>query len=180
MEYDLLLTTKTRIRVEIHKKQTMTQAIHQTHLSKLDLFTPSPLHPHLPPLATGAYPVMAATMISTPDVLARSAYIRAQLGEKGQDDKFMRRRCAAHDRLVKHMNIEYCEGRGWVAGGPLVKLGPKSMQSEEARKRYVEEGLRKEWEALELEPFEDVIAGVWRGDVEKIDCSVLARDEGGC
>ncbi|KAE8842667.1 hypothetical protein PTNB85_00689 [Pyrenophora teres f. teres] len=58
---------------------TMTDALKTTRLSKLDLFTPSELHPDLPPLRTGLYPVYGgiATMLSTPDVLARKAYIKS-------------------------------------------------------------------------------------------------------
>ncbi|CAE7011673.1 hypothetical protein PTTW11_02229 [Pyrenophora teres f. teres] len=60
-------------------KMTMTDALKTTRLSKLDLFTPSELHPDLPPLRTGLYPVYGgiATMLSTPDVLARKAYIKS-------------------------------------------------------------------------------------------------------
>ncbi|KAJ6208870.1 hypothetical protein PSV09DRAFT_2390701 [Bipolaris maydis] len=131
-------------------KMTMTQATQQTHLSKFDLFTPSPLHPNLPPLATGSYPVMGdvATMISTPDVMARSAYIRSLLGEKAQDEAFMRRRAAAHTRIMKHMNMDYHQGKGWLAYREMTKKGPKSMQTKESRRKYIEEGLKKEWEAL--------------------------------
>ncbi|EMD91478.1 hypothetical protein COCC4DRAFT_188463 [Bipolaris maydis ATCC 48331] len=143
-------------------KMTMTQATQQTHLSKFDLFTPSPLHPNLPPLATGSYPVMGdvATMISTPDVMARSAYIRSLLGEKAQDEAFMRRRAAAHTRIMKHMNMDYHQGKGWLAYREMTKKGPKSMQTKESRRKYIEEGLKKEWEALGVEPYEHVLARV--------------------
>lgn len=46
--------------------QTMTNAIKQHHLSKLDIFTPSRLHPSLPPLAHGEYPVMGGVATSKP------------------------------------------------------------------------------------------------------------------
>ena len=144
----------------------MTQASQQTHLSKLDLFTPSPLHPHLPPLATGTYPVLGgvATMLSTPDVLARSAYIRSLLGDKAHDDGFMRVRPATHDRIIKHLNIEYYDGRGWLEMQERgeqegEKKAPKSMATRESRRAYAEKGLRKEWEALGVEGYDDVMWG---------------------
>ncbi|KAI1561025.1 hypothetical protein A1F97_09550 [Pyrenophora tritici-repentis] len=58
---------------------TMTEALRTTGLSKQDLFTPSELHPNLPPLRTGLYPIYGgtATTLSTPDVLARKAYIKS-------------------------------------------------------------------------------------------------------
>ncbi|EDU40004.1 hypothetical protein A1F94_000218 [Pyrenophora tritici-repentis] len=64
---------------EQFEKMTMTEALRTTGLSKQDLFTPSELHPNLPPLRTGLYPIYGgtATMLSTPDVLARKAYIKS-------------------------------------------------------------------------------------------------------
>jgi hypothetical protein len=159
----------------------MTQATQQTHLSKLDLFTPSPLHPILPPLPTGLYHVMGgtATMLSTPDVLARSAYIHSLLGDKAKDDAYMRPRPAAHERIIKHLNIEYLEGTGWWLGpdmededpgewdtekgeGKRKGNGPRSMRSEEERRKYAEKGLRREWEAMGIEPYKNLMGGVRR------------------
>ncbi|KAF5851447.1 hypothetical protein GGP41_004249 [Bipolaris sorokiniana] len=101
-----------------------------------------------------------ATMISTPDVMARSAHIRSLLGEKAQDETFMRRRAAAHARIMKHMNMDYHQGKGWLAYREMAKKGPKSMQTKEGRKKYIEEGLKKEWEALGVDPYEHVLARV--------------------
>jgi hypothetical protein len=143
----------------------MTQATQATHLSKLDLFTPSPLHPDLPPLATGLYYVMggAATMLSTPDVLARKT---------AQDDATMRVRPARHDRIIKHLNIAYYDEVGWLmrqvrnldghAGEAGRKTGPKSMQTEESRREYAEKGLRREWAEMGVEPRRDYMACVRR------------------
>jgi hypothetical protein len=74
----------------------MTSATQTTHLSKLDLFTPSPLHPLLLPLATGSYAVNGGTalMLSTPDVLARRDYIYSLLGDNVKDERYMRTRPA--------------------------------------------------------------------------------------
>ncbi|KAG9186913.1 hypothetical protein G6011_10021 [Alternaria panax] len=162
-------------------KMTMTQAVQQHHLSKLDLFTPSPLHPTLPPLSTGLYHCMGgvATMLSTPNVLARSTYIHSLLGDKAQDESYMRRRPSAHERIIKHLNIEYFEGRGWWAApdieaedscewdleegqGKNRGRGPYSMRSEESRREYAEKGLRREWKALGVEPCDSLMGGVKR------------------
>jgi hypothetical protein len=43
----------------------MTNALTQYHISKLDLFTPSVLHPSLPPLATGEYMMAGGIVNST-------------------------------------------------------------------------------------------------------------------
>jgi hypothetical protein len=131
----------------------MTEATQTTHLSKLDFFTPSPLHPHLPPLATGSYAVNGgtATMLSTPDVLARRDHIYALLGDKVKDEKYMRVRPATHERIIKHMEKEYYNGRWYnvgMAGRRDGKNVPKSMQTWEARREYVKKGLEREWEAM--------------------------------
>lgn len=137
----------------------MTEARDQTHLSKFDLFTPSPLHPHLPSLPSGMSSGNLATMLSTPDVLARKAHIYALLGDEANDETWMRKRQARHDRIMKHLNIDYVEGTGWVCKcevnrqpvNGVPKKVPKSMQTEEDRMHYAEEGLRREWAALGVE-----------------------------
>jgi hypothetical protein len=126
----------------------MSTATSTHHLSKLDLFTPNVLHPTLPPLTTGTYPVMgtAATMILSQDVFARSAHIASLLGDKCEDLGYMQRRVAAHDRIVAHMRIRYCgEERRWVAAGWSGGKVARSMGSEEGRRGYVERGLEREW-----------------------------------
>jgi hypothetical protein len=152
----------------------MTQAIQHTHLSKLDLFTPSPLHPHLPPLVTAPYPMMDCIMLSTPDVLARAAHIRSLLGPRALDAAYMRVRPATHDRITKHLRIQYEAQKGWVVC-PDAKRGdddalweeltrtsrqPASMRTGETRRRYAEKALGKEWEALGGRPREDYMACV--------------------
>lgn len=157
----------------------MTEAKDQTRLSKLDLFTPSPLHPRLPSLPTGMSSGNLATMLSTPDVLARAEHIRALLGDGANDEASMRKRQAKHDRIMKHLNIDYFEGAGWVekdevkderfTGAPKKNV-PKSMQTREARMLYAQAGLREEWKALGMEAGEemevdvmmDVMGRVWK------------------
>jgi len=141
----------------------MTQASQQTHLSKLDLFTPSPLHPELPPLTTGSQFTVSgpATMLSTPEVLERSAYIESLLCAKADDAAIVRVRPATHERIIKHMGIRYEEGAGWLYSGYQAEMwpnGPKSIKTEETRTAYVTKGLRKEREALGLEPVENPMA----------------------
>jgi hypothetical protein len=135
--------------------QTMTEATQTTHLSKLDLFTPSPLHPYLPPLASGSYAVNGgtATMLSSSDVLARRYHIYALLGDKVKDEKYMRVRPATHKRIIQHMGVEYGSGASrWFrtreVGQGEMKGGPKSMQSWEARREYAARGLEREWAAM--------------------------------
>ena len=141
----------------------MTQAIQSTQLSKLDLFTPSPLYLDLPPLVTAPYPIMGAAciMLSSPDVRARAAHVRSQLGDAARDGSYMRNRRAKHDRIVKHLGITYEPTLGWyvcseAAGGGGDVLGkekekkktPGSMRSEESRMAYAEKALEEEWRAL--------------------------------
>ena len=115
-----------------------------------------------------------ATMLSTADVLERNSYVRSLLGHKAQDEADMRVRPATHERIMKHLNIEYHEGVGWLEGkglgdddesgekGESERKGPKSMWTREGRRRYVEKGLKREWEALGMRECEDYMAGVRR------------------
>jgi hypothetical protein len=125
----------------------MTHASTTYHLSKLDLFTPSPLHPHLPPLTVGTYPVSGgiAIMLSTPDVIARRDYIAGLLGDK----PLLNTRPAAHERIIKHLNITYVANfEDWASLGELIRDTPKSMRTKETRRAYVKKALRKEWENM--------------------------------
>jgi hypothetical protein len=125
----------------------MTHASTTYNLSKLDLFTPSPLHPHLPSLTVGTYPVSGgmAIMLSTPDVLARRDYIAGLLGDK----PLLNTRPAAHERIIRHLNITYvAHSEDWASLGELSRDTPKSMKTKEARRAYVEKALRKEWEIM--------------------------------
>jgi hypothetical protein len=91
----------------------MTKAITEHNLSKLDLFTPNILHDNLPPLATGTYVCMGgdSMMILEADVLARKDYIHAKLGEKAQDAIFMKKRCRAHDRIMRQFRLMFVGGQ---------------------------------------------------------------------
>ncbi|KAF2691272.1 hypothetical protein K458DRAFT_287466 [Lentithecium fluviatile CBS 122367] len=146
-------------------KMTMTEAITTHYLSKLDLFTPNKLHPTLPPLLLGTYIFMGGDtlMLSEPSVLARKAHLHGLLGDKAADPAYLRRRVAAHDRLMKHMDIQHSVRLGrvrWVKRWNLpavdrmdaeaLKKVPKSLRSAEARAEYVRKGLGKEWEAMGL------------------------------
>ncbi|KAL6708435.1 hypothetical protein ACN47E_002698 [Coniothyrium glycines] len=135
-------------------KMTMTQAMQDHKLSKLDLFTPNVLHPMLPRLATGSYAVMGgvANMISTGDALLRRDYIYNLLGDKAKDPFYMRRRIAAHQRITQHMLLEFDGGSWYEARNhkPSEK-GPKSMHSEKSRKEYAQKVLEKQWAAMGIQ-----------------------------
>ncbi|KAF2120690.1 hypothetical protein BDV96DRAFT_641352 [Lophiotrema nucula] len=142
-------------------KMTMTEAINNG-LSKLDLFTPSVLHPSLPPLTHAEHTVMGGTsiLILSSDVDARKSYIRSLLGPARADDAaYLRRRIAAHDRIVNHASIYYrAHRRRWIKIAPaegFEQVGPpsrrvKSMANEDSRQKYVDDGLKKEWAAMGL------------------------------
>ncbi|KAF1951494.1 hypothetical protein CC80DRAFT_597428 [Byssothecium circinans] len=146
-------------------KMTQTHAIQHHGLSKLDLFTPNALHPTLPPLSLGTYMVgpSETLMISERSVLDRKAHIRSLLSEENRDDAtYLRRRAAAHGRIILHMDLVYtvffCKGR-WVKAhrfrgeGGKKKMRCKSLETEEGRERYVRQGLEKEWRTM----------GLWEG-----------------
>jgi len=142
----------------------MTEAISTHALSKLDLFTPNKLHPALPPLTLGTYMCMGndTLMLSTPSVLARKAHIHGLLGDKAKDAAYLRRRVAAHDRLILHMDIMHRVSQGkarWVkayrwtgrnVNGEATKRKPKSLGSSEDREAYVRKGLKKQWHDMGL------------------------------
>ncbi|KAH7388794.1 hypothetical protein BKA66DRAFT_489929 [Pyrenochaeta sp. MPI-SDFR-AT-0127] len=136
-------------------KMTMTIAIQDYYLSKLDLFTPNDLHPHLPPLATGTYSVMGgvATMISERDVIARRDHIKALLGSNIEGRNYLRKRIGIHNRIIQHLGIIWSATRaGWKKAPNLTEMdlekGPKSMKTEENRRAYVKKGLQSEWAAM--------------------------------
>ncbi|KAF2264491.1 hypothetical protein CC78DRAFT_616656 [Lojkania enalia] len=153
-------------------KMTMTEAITKHGLSKLDLFTPCILHPNLPPLNTGVYMCMGGytIMISESDVFARKAYVDSLMGSKAQDMALRRRRVARHDRIAKHMDIEYRNG-GWRKAWNFpahsdANLKTKSLQTQESRDKYVREGLRKEWAEMGINKFA-VVDGRGHGEKSK-------------
>jgi hypothetical protein len=136
-------------------------------LSKFDLFTPNRLHPTLPPLLVGLYTCMGSysTMLSTSSVLARKKHIHGLLpAHLANDDVSLRRRVAAHERLITHMEVGYraTPGQGktyWEETGPpypgfydaqerLGKKLPKSMKTREAREAYVKNELAYNWAIL--------------------------------
>lgn len=92
----------------------MTEAKENHLLSALDLFTPNFLHPTLPPLTTGVYKCMGAnaTMISTPDVIARKAYIHSMITKAGKEvtEALLKRRCSSHRKLLGHLGFKYYSG----------------------------------------------------------------------
>ncbi|KAF2032553.1 hypothetical protein EK21DRAFT_35642, partial [Setomelanomma holmii] len=145
-----------------YPKMTMTQATKDHSLSKLDLFTPNVLHPKLSPLTTGLTTVMgsACTMILERDVLARKAHVLALLGPDAEAaEAAMRRRPAAHDRILAHMEQYYCCGNGsrssgWRRGPRLseqaLEKASKSMRTEEGRRDYVRKALEREWATMGL------------------------------
>ncbi|KAF2728478.1 hypothetical protein EJ04DRAFT_516556 [Polyplosphaeria fusca] len=134
-------------------KMTMTEAIANHGLSKLDLFTPNRLL-DLPTLTNGEYFVMGnfSTMLSKPDVLARKAYIHGLLGEKAKDEGYLRRRAAAHERIIKHMNARVQHGRVHERTSFIDPVDTSkttaSMRTPEGRANYVTEHLRRERAAL--------------------------------
>jgi hypothetical protein len=95
-------------------------------------------------------------VISEPDVVARRDLIYNLLGdEKAQDLAYMRRRNAAHERLIMHMCVFYwSEGKRWMKKSNTVTISasklPKSMKTKESREEYIEKNLKKEREAMGL------------------------------
>ncbi|KAF2631927.1 hypothetical protein BU25DRAFT_445105 [Macroventuria anomochaeta] len=139
-------------------KVTMTNAIKQYGLSKLDIFTPNRLHPTLPPLAHGEYPVMGgvATMIYEPDLIARRDHIHGQLSAMDRADAHLRKRVRRHDTLMAHMEAAYSTARKIWYRSPRfqkegeVKLGRASMETRESRDEFVRKGLAHERAAIRM------------------------------
>jgi hypothetical protein len=98
-------------------------------------------------------------VISEPDVIARSEMIHSLLGYgKAHDLVYMRRRSAAHERIIAHMRVFYSSRyQIWIkkpkftmsstSDKPPPKL-PKSMQTKESREEYIEKQLEIERAAL--------------------------------
>jgi hypothetical protein len=133
------------------KAQTQTAAIKDHGLSKLDLFTPNVLYPHLPPLVLGTYVCMGGDtlMISESSVLERKSQILKLLthGEEDyQDGSLLRRRAGRHHRFLQLMNSAYvvskCEGR-WVRTNR-----EQNGMSNKMVDAYVKEFLGKEWRSM--------------------------------
>ncbi|KAI4924695.1 hypothetical protein J4E85_007812 [Alternaria conjuncta] len=143
-----------------YEKMTMTQAMTSTQLSKLDLFTPSPLHLDLPPLVTAPYPIMGAAciMLSAPDVSTRAAHVRSRLGDAAQDESYMRNRRAKHDRIVKHLGITYEPTVGWYMCSDASRNGDGDREEKEKKKTPGSKKKKKEREC------ESRLAR-WKGEV---------------
>lgn len=144
----------------------MTNAIQQHHLSKLDIFTPNRLHPTVPPLAHGEYPVMGGVATSAylqshhwynitdslvlyePDLISRRSQIHSQLDHTNRIDTQLRKRVRRHDTLMLHMGIAYDTAhkrwyKRWREEGST-KLARASMETRESRDEYVKRGLAYE------------------------------------
>ncbi|KAF3043459.1 hypothetical protein E8E12_008879 [Didymella heteroderae] len=139
-------------------KVTMTNAIKYYNLSKLDLFTPNRLHPKLPPLAHGEYPVMGgvATMIYEPDLIARRQYLGSLLDDlEGSGNIGAQRRIRRHDQLMAHMEVAYSATRKVWYQSPLIRKEGKplrkSLETKESRDAFVRSTLKAEWAAMSTE-----------------------------
>ncbi|ORY15552.1 hypothetical protein BCR34DRAFT_558571 [Clohesyomyces aquaticus] len=142
----------------VYPKMTMTDATTTHGLSKLDLFTPNILHPSLPPLTIGSYMCMGsdALMLSLPDVLARKSYVHGLLGpEKAAGVAYLRRRAAAHERMMMHVGYSLVLGKWsknpddwykWRDDGRC-----RSLQTKEGREQYVKEALEREWAVMGMD-----------------------------
>lgn len=153
--------------------QTMTNAIKQYELSKLDIFTPNRLHPTLPPLAHGEYSVMGGLATSTlaicqcasrianslviyePDLVARRDTIHGCLSDVDRLETNLRKRIRRQERLVAHMEIAYCARRKlWYRSPRILKDGEKpgraSMLTKEGRDEFVRKALEQERAAMRM------------------------------
>ncbi|KAJ8117590.1 hypothetical protein OPT61_g1243 [Boeremia exigua] len=141
-------------------KVTMTNAIKQYQLSKLDLFTPNRLHPTLPPLAHGEYAVSGcvATMIYEPDLISRRDYILSQLSSTDRTESQLRKRIRRHDALTTHMEIGYSIHRkAWLRSHiPMPRdevnypVRP-SMRTGESRDEFVRKTLAYELTTMHVQ-----------------------------
>ncbi|KAH6615017.1 hypothetical protein C7974DRAFT_379905 [Boeremia exigua] len=136
-------------------KVTMTNAINQYSLSKLDIFTPNDLHPALPSLAHGEYPVMGAVaiMIYEPDLASRRDDIHSQLRSVDMTEEQLRKRVRRHNKLIAHMEVTYDPvSKFWYRASKSQKNGQKpakgSMQTAESRDKFVRIGLADERAAM--------------------------------
>ncbi|KAH9865664.1 hypothetical protein J1614_009250 [Plenodomus biglobosus] len=141
----------------VFPKITMTAAIATHHLSKLDLFTPNPLHPYLPQLRLGAAQVLGgqAILISEPDILARRDHIYALLGDKAHNPAFLRARPTAHYRILLHLFIYFCPTRKrWRRLNTDIPNPEElsiSMRTREGRLAYAKKALRLERMAMGID-----------------------------
>ncbi|KAJ4986917.1 hypothetical protein SVAN01_07595 [Stagonosporopsis vannaccii] len=139
-------------------KVTMTNAIKQYSLSKLDLFTPNRLHPALPPLAHGEYSVMGglATMIYEPDLAIRQEHVHGQLDPADRTEAQLRKRIRRHNTLMAHTEISYSTARKrWCRASRLQEEGKEksvraSMETKESREEFVRQGLALERAAVHI------------------------------
>ncbi|KAF2856234.1 hypothetical protein T440DRAFT_463579 [Plenodomus tracheiphilus IPT5] len=138
-------------------KMTMTQAIQSHHLSKLDLFTPNLLHPHLPELRLGASNTLGGqtTLISEPDVLARREYLYAlRKCARGASPTGLRHGPPAHNRIIEHLRIVFNPFyRRWCSDKkPVTEKMAVSMRTIDQRGTYVRRHLLTTWMELGIDP----------------------------
>lgn len=93
-------------------------------------------------------------MFSESDVLARKKLIHRMLGEPSKDDRFLKRRCAAHGRITHACSITFYAGQ-WRTAYKFVIPGAKKprLRTKEAKSKYVKMQLEKEWAALGIEGY---------------------------
>ncbi|KAF2018918.1 hypothetical protein BU24DRAFT_458646 [Aaosphaeria arxii CBS 175.79] len=152
----------------------MTDAATKHGLSKLDLFTPNPLHASLPPLTHGTYNCMgtAAVMLLETDVLARKTHIHGLLAAASGPDAVtppaLNRRVAAHTRIAAALGIAWYQvywrnvGHGDGGGGGDFAPPSADMQSLRAGKlHYAREQIKRQWAAMGLEETELDLEGYW-------------------
>lgn len=152
----------------------MTNAVKQYGLSKLDLFTPNRLHPELPALAHGEYPVMGgvatsmcnqcgfygaftnSSVIYEPDLIVRRDHIHSFLGLLDRpNNSTARKRIRRHDLLMMHMELGYSAAHKiWYRNTPparkegVGKMVRKSMETRESRDAFVRDVLASEQASL--------------------------------
>ncbi|OSS49718.1 hypothetical protein B5807_06166 [Epicoccum nigrum] len=132
-------------------KVTMTNAVQQHNLSKLDIFTPNIMHPALPRLVHGEYSVMGgvATMVYEPDLVSRRDYIHSQLIEPDRHPSMLRKRIRRHETLMRHMTITYSTRlqlwcRTAYCDEVVSRPGRPSLEMPESREEYVRTALAYE------------------------------------
>lgn len=130
----------------------MTDAKHHHQLSDLDLFTPNFLHPTLPPLKTGVYKCMGAdaTMISTPDVLARKAHIHSLIEKAGDEitEALLKQRFQSHKKLMGDLTFKCYKGKFYK--GRFFPVSERDYRKE--RREMAVAGLQRVWAEMGVNP----------------------------
>ncbi|KAF2993608.1 hypothetical protein E8E13_001608 [Curvularia kusanoi] len=138
--------------------QTMTTAIRDHNLSKLDIFTPNRLYPTLPPLTHGEYPIMGgvATMFYEPDLASRRDYIHSQLSDEDRLDKPLKTRVRRHEVLIRHMSVAYSTSqKRWYRtqfyDEVVSRPGRRSLETKESREEFVRKQIAFERDQMGME-----------------------------